>query len=46
MGEDDAVREKAISYVGVSLMAMKHKLFIPHEENEKFLVQCIKKVHK
>ena len=44
MGEDDGVREKAIAYVSVPLMAMKHKIFIPNQDNEKFLVECIKKV--
>ncbi len=44
MGEDDGVREKAIAYVSVPLMAMKHKIFIPNPDNEKFLVECIKKV--
>ena len=44
MGDDDSVREKAMEYVSVSLMDMRHKLFIPHEENEKFLVELIRKV--
>ena len=44
MGDDDSVREKAMDYVSVSLMDMRHKLFIPHEENEKFLVELIRKV--
>ena len=44
MGDDDSVREKAMDYVNVSLMDMRHKLFIPHEENEKFLVELIRKV--
>lgn len=43
-GEDDGVREKAIDYVSTSLMSMRHKLFIPHPENEKFLLELIKKV--
>ena len=44
MGDDDSVREKAMDYVSVSLIDMRHKLFIPHEENEKFLVELIRKV--
>ena len=43
-GEDEAVREKGIEYVSTSLVQMRHKLFIPHPENEKFLVEMIKKV--
>lgn len=46
MGGDESVREKAIAYVSVSLMDMRHKLFIPNEDNEKFLVECIKKVNR
>ena len=44
MGEDETVRDKAIEYVSVSLMDMRHKLFIQCEENEKFLVDLVKKV--
>ena len=44
LGEDEAVREKAIEYISVSLMDMRHKLFIPSEENEKFLLELIRKV--
>lgn len=43
-GEDEAIREKGIEYVSSSLVQMRHKLFIPHPENEKFLVDLIKKV--
>lgn len=46
MGGDETVREKAIVYVSVSLMDMRHKLFIPNEDNERFLVECIKKVQR
>ncbi len=45
MGEDEGVREKAIEYVCTSLPSMRHKLFIPHPENEKFLLGQIKKVY-
>lgn len=45
-GEDEAIREKGIEYVSTSLVQMRHKLFIPHPENEKFLVEMIKKVKK
>ena len=34
MGGSDSVREKGIEYVSVSLMDMRHKLFIPSLENE------------
>ena len=44
MGEDETVRDKAIEYVSVSLMDMRHKLFIQCEDNEKFLVELVKKV--
>ena len=44
MGDDETVREKAIAYVNIPLMDMRHILFIPKEENEKFLVECIRKV--
>ena len=44
MGGSDAVREKGIEYVSVSLMDMRHKLFIPSVENEQFLVELVKKV--
>ena len=40
----EAVREKGIEYVSVSLMDMRHKLFIPSVENEQFLVELVKKV--
>ena len=43
-GEDEAIREKGLEYVSTSLVQMRHKLFIPHPENEKFLVEMIKKV--
>ena len=43
-GEDEVIREKALEYVSTSLVQMRHKLFIPHPENEKFLVEMIKKV--
>ena len=43
-GEDEAIREKGMEYVSTSLVQMRHKLFIPHPENEKFLVEMIKKV--
>ena len=43
-GEDEAIREKGIDYVSTSLVQMRHKLFIPHPENEKFLIEMIKKV--
>ena len=43
-GEDEAIREKGIEYVSTSLVQMRHKLFIPHPENEKFLVEMVKKV--
>ena len=41
---DEAVREKAIEYISTSLMSMRHKLFISHPENEKCLLELIKKV--
>ena len=44
-GEDEAIREKGMEYVSTSLVQMRHKLFIPHPENEKFLVEMIKKVN-
>lgn len=44
MGDDETVREKGIEYVCTSLSSMRHKLFIPHPENEKFLLELIKKV--
>ena len=44
MGEDEGVREKGIGYVCNSLPSMRHKLFIPHPENEKFLLELIRKV--
>lgn len=43
-GEEEGVRGKAIEYVSSSLMNMRHKLFLPHVENEKYLLQQIKKV--
>ena len=43
-GEDESVREKGIEYVCSSLPSMRHKLFIPHPENEKFLLERIQKV--
>ena len=43
-GDDESIREKGIEYVSTSLVQMRHKLFIPHPENEKFLVTMIKKV--
>ena len=44
MGGSDSVREKGIEYVSVSLMDMRHKLFIPSLENEQCLVELVKKV--
>lgn len=44
LGEDETIREKAIEYVSVSLMDMRHVLFIPKEDNEKCLLDLIKKV--
>ncbi len=44
LGEDEGVREKGIDYVCNSLPSMRHKLFIPHPENEKFLLGQIQKV--
>ena len=44
LGEDETLREKAIEYVSVPLMDMRHVLFIPKEENEKCLLELIKKV--
>ena len=38
------MREKGIEYVSVSLMDMRHKLFIPSLENEQCLVELVKKV--
>ena len=35
---------KGIEYVSVSLMDMRHKLFIPSLENEQCLVELVKKV--
>ena len=43
-GDDEGVREKGMEYVSTSLMSMRHRLFIPHQENEKFLLEQIKKV--
>ena len=43
-GEDEAVREKALEYVCGPLMSLRHKLFLPHPDNEKALLQLIKKV--
>ena len=44
-GEDESIREKGLEYISTSLVQMRHKLFIPHPENEKFLVEMIKKVN-
>ncbi len=44
MGDDEGVREKGIDYVCISLPSMRHKLFIPHPDNEKFLLGLIQKV--
>jgi len=49
MTEEDGVREvsireKGIEYVSKSLMSMRHKLFLTNPENEKFLLEQIKKV--
>uniref|UniRef100_A0A1X7SWQ5 Apoptosis inhibitor 5 n=1 Tax=Amphimedon queenslandica TaxID=400682 RepID=A0A1X7SWQ5_AMPQE len=44
LGEDETLREKAIEYVSVPLMDMRHVLFIPKEENEKCLLELVKKV--
>ena len=44
-GEDESIREKGLEYISTSLVQMRHKLFIPHPENEKFLVKMIKKVN-
>ena len=38
------MREKGIEYVSVSLMDMRHKLFIPSLEIEQCLVELVKKV--
>ena len=44
MGEDETIREKGLEYVTGPLISMRHKLFIEQPENEKFLLQLIKKV--
>lgn len=44
MGEDETIREKGLEYVTGPLMSMGHKLFIEQPENEKFLLELIKKV--
>lgn len=44
MGEDEAIREKGLEYVTGPLMSMRHKLFLEKPENEKFLLDLIKKV--
>lgn len=43
-GEDEAVREKGIEYVSTSLLSMRHKIFLTNPDNEKFLVEQIKRV--
>lgn len=43
-GDDETIREKGLEYVCGPLMSMRHKLFMQHPENEKFLLELIKKV--
>ena len=44
MGEDEGVREKAMDYLSSSLMSMRHKLFLTNQDNEKFLMEQVRKV--
>lgn len=44
MGEDEGVREKALDYLSSSLMSMRHKLFLTNQDNEKCLMEHVRKV--
>lgn len=45
-GREMNIREKGIEYISTSLMSMRHKLFLNNPENEKFLLEQIKKVRR
>lgn len=44
MSDDETIREKGIQYVCGPLMDMRQKLFVKQPDNEKTLLELIKKV--
>ena len=44
MSDDESVRDKGIKYVSGPLMDMRQKIFVRQPDNEKCLLQLVKKV--